>query len=74
MPTIRDIAKKANVSPATVSRVLNNDVSINVTAKTKKRIFEVAEELAYVKHPRAKNGNKHKHRIAIFHWYNANVF
>lgn len=70
MPTIRDIAKKANVSPATVSRVLNGDPTINVQAKTKKRIFEVAEDLAYTKHLHPKKNNqKSKFRIAIYHWY-----
>lgn len=69
MPTIRDIAQKANVSPATVSRVLNGDPSINVTARTKRRIFEVAEDLAYTKHKRQKNHTKKRLRIAVFHWY-----
>ena len=69
MPTIRDIAAKANVSPATVSRVLNGDPTINVTAKTKRRIFEVAEDLAYTKHKRLKNHAKNRFRVAIFHWY-----
>lgn len=69
MPTIRDIATKANVSPATVSRVLNGDPTINVTAKTKRRIFEVAEDLAYTKHKRMKNHTRNRFRVAIFHWY-----
>ena len=69
MPTIRDIATKANVSPATVSRVLNGDPTINVTAKTKRRIFEVAEDLAYTKHKRLKNHTRNRFRVAIFHWY-----
>lgn len=69
MPTIRDIAQKANVSPATVSRVLNGDPSINVKARTKRRIFEVAEDLAYTKHKRQKNHTKNRLRIAVFHWY-----
>lgn len=47
MATIRDIAKKANVSAATVSRVLNYDETLSVAAKTKQRILEVAEELDY---------------------------
>lgn len=58
MPTIRDIARKANVSPATVSRVLNGDPTINVQAKTKRRIFEVAEDLAYTKHLRPKKNQQ----------------
>lgn len=48
MAVIRDIAEKAGVSIATVSRVLNYDETLNVTNETKKRIFEAAEELDYV--------------------------
>lgn len=47
MVTIKDIADKARVSPATVSRVLNHDDSLNVKETTRKRIFEIAEELEY---------------------------
>ena len=47
MATLREIADKAGVSPAAVSRVLNNDETINIKAETKVRIFEVAEELEY---------------------------
>lgn len=66
MATIKDIALKAGVSPATVSRVLNYDVTLSVTDETKKRIFEAAEELSYSKHSIKKHsGNK----IAIVHWY-----
>ncbi len=69
MPTIKDIAKIANVSSATVSRVLNNDKTINVTAETKKRIFEAAEQLAYTKHKRQKKHKSNIKRIAVIHWY-----
>ena len=47
MATIRDIAEKAQVSISTVSRVLNYDETLSVNAATKKRIFEMAEELEY---------------------------
>lgn len=47
--TIKDIAEKAGVSIATVSRVLNFDETLSVGDETKKRIFEVAEELSYKK-------------------------
>lgn len=47
MATLKDIAKKAGVSPATVSRILNGDTSINVRPETRKRVYEVAEELEY---------------------------
>ncbi|MFP4978633.1 LacI family DNA-binding transcriptional regulator [Paenibacillus sp. CN-4] len=47
MATIKDIAQEAGVSPATVSRVLNNDLSLSVSEDTRTRIFAVAEELGY---------------------------
>lgn len=48
MATIREIAEKAGVSPATVSRVLNFDDNLKVTLETKKRIFKVASDLNYI--------------------------
>lgn len=46
MPTIKDVAKKANVSVATVSRVINNTGYVNIDTK---KIVQVAiEELGYV--------------------------
>jgi len=43
--TIYDIAKKLNVSPATVSRGLQDHPAIS--KKTKKKIFDVVDELGY---------------------------
>ncbi|UOK58298.1 LacI family DNA-binding transcriptional regulator [Bacillus sp. OVS6] len=64
--TIKDIAEKAGVSIATVSRVLNFDETLSVGDETKKRIFEVAEELSYQKRKTKKNLVP---KIAIVHWY-----
>jgi LacI family transcriptional regulator len=50
MTTIRDIAHRAGVSPATVSRVLNYDSGLSVADNTKKQIFEAAEQLNYTKY------------------------
>lgn len=47
MATLKDIAAIAQVSQATVSRVLNQDPSLNVTEETRKRIMETAKELGY---------------------------
>ena len=47
MATIKDIATKAGVSIATVSRVLNHDETLNAQEETKQKIFEIAEELEY---------------------------
>lgn len=47
MATIRQIATQAGVSAATVSRVLNNDPTLNASAETRERIFAIAEQLDY---------------------------
>jgi LacI family transcriptional regulator len=47
MATIKDIANRTNVSPTTVSRVLNNDQTISVLEETRQRIFQAAKELGY---------------------------
>ena len=47
MATLKDIAALANVSQATVSRVLNRDLTLNVPDDTKERIFNAAEKLGY---------------------------
>lgn len=47
MATIKDIAREAGVSAATVSRVLNNDLSLAVSDDTRSRVFAVAEQLGY---------------------------
>ncbi|MCI9381942.1 MAG: LacI family DNA-binding transcriptional regulator [Dorea sp.] len=64
MVTIKDIAAKAGVSIATVSRVLNHDETLNAQDETKKRIFEIAEELEY--EPRVQKKRKKKLKIGMF--------
>lgn len=66
MATIKDIAERAGVSSATVSRVLNFDASLSVADETKKRVFEAAEELDYRKRTSKKYVNQ---KIAVIHWY-----
>ena len=48
MATIRDIAKKANVSIATVSRILSGDTTFSIKDSTRKRVEQIASELGYV--------------------------
>ncbi|MBM6615542.1 LacI family DNA-binding transcriptional regulator [Desemzia sp. RIT804] len=67
MATIKEIAEKAGVSSATVSRVLNYDESLSVSDETKKRIFETAERLNYSKHEKKKKLKQGK--IAVVQWY-----
>ena len=52
--TLHDIADKAGVSIATVSRILNNDVTLSVNEKTRQRVLATAEEFNYTKHKRQK--------------------
>jgi LacI family transcriptional regulator len=66
LATIKDIAKKAGVSIATVSRVLNYDETLSVAAETKKKIFEAAEMLSYEKRAARKPSTT---KIALIHWY-----
>jgi LacI family transcriptional regulator len=51
--TIYDIARKLNVSVATVSRALKDDPVVN--KKTKKKIFDLAEEVGYRSNHFARN-------------------
>lgn len=67
MATLRDIAKKAKVSPATVSRVLNNDLTLSVTDQTRANILKIATDMNYQK---ANHRNTHfQKRIALVQWY-----
>lgn len=69
-PTIKDIAAIAEVSPATVSRVLNYDATLNVSNDTKKRIFEAAEELEYAL-PSTKKRKTKQRTLGFFSTYSA---
>ncbi|MBM7650829.1 LacI family DNA-binding transcriptional regulator [Neobacillus cucumis] len=59
MATIKDIADQANVSTATVSRILNNDPTLSVSDDTRKRVIEIVNELNY-KPLRKKSGKTEK--------------
>ncbi|KZL90989.1 LacI family DNA-binding transcriptional regulator [Clostridium magnum] len=69
MATIKDIAEKAEVSIATVSRILNFDETISVSENTKKKIFEIADELNYITPRKRKNKKQEYKNIGIVHWY-----
>lgn len=47
MSNIREVAKKANVSIATVSRILRNDTSFHTSKKTKDAVYRAIKELDY---------------------------
>lgn len=49
MVTIKEIAQRSGYSPATVSRLLNNDQTLSVTQTTRNKILKVANQLGYWK-------------------------
>ncbi|MGE7842474.1 LacI family DNA-binding transcriptional regulator [Lysinibacillus sp. NPDC093712] len=61
MTTIYDIAKKANVSPMTVSRVINNKG--NISEKTRKKVEAVIQELNYIPNSAARSLNIKKTKL-----------
>lgn len=69
MVTLREIAKAVGVSGATVSRVLNFETKLSVTAETRRNIIEKAEALNY-ETPRIRSRKaEHKVRtIALVHF------
>lgn len=60
---IRDVARKASVSPGTVSRILNNDPSLSVNEKTREKVYRICEELNYI--PRKYKNRSQRNSIGI---------
>lgn len=53
-PTLRDVAKEAEVHPATVSRALNPQTRPLVNARTAERVLHAAQSLGYRPNPQAR--------------------
>lgn len=68
MATIRDIAEKAQVSVATVSRILNNDASLKASMETKQKVMEIAKNLGYQKSGKQ---TKAAFTLGILQWFSA---
>lgn len=56
MPTVKDVAQRAGVSVATVSRVLNN--SEKVSEQTRQKVLKAIEELGFKPNLLARNFRK----------------
>jgi LacI family transcriptional regulator len=66
-PTITDIAELCQVTPATVSRVLNRKKEVSTSAAVREKILATAHRLGYVPDLAARNLNrKQTHIIGIF--------
>lgn len=60
MVSIRDIAKMAAVSPASVSRILNHDQNFSINEETRKRVIDIANRMHYSKDA-SKKGPRFNH-------------
>ena len=60
MVSIRDIARMATVSPASVSRILNNDPTFSINDNTRQRVIEIANRMHYSKEA-SKKGPRYNH-------------
>lgn len=52
--TIADVAKATGVSPGAISRILNNDPTLNVREETKHNVMRAIAELGYSPNPQAR--------------------
>ena len=73
MATIKDIAEKAGVSPAAVSRILNGDTTLSVAPETRKRVLEVSEALGYRRKHTDGTHTKHEssYTLGVVQWFSA---
>ncbi|MFY8031639.1 MAG: LacI family DNA-binding transcriptional regulator [Devosia sp.] len=69
MVTLKEIAKAVGLSTATVSRVLNFDQTLSVSAKTRQTIIETAEAMKYEPlRTRARANQQGVSKIALVHY------
>ncbi len=68
MATLKDIAQAAGISTGAVSRILNNDPTLSVSPETRRKVFEIAQELNYQK---AKIRDKSLFKMGILQWFSA---
>ncbi|HEY8389928.1 MAG TPA: LacI family DNA-binding transcriptional regulator [Clostridia bacterium] len=65
MATIRDVARLAKVSIATVSRILNNSADFNTTNSTREAVLEAARQLNYSPSQNYKRKNAPSKKVGV---------
>ncbi|QKW10341.1 LacI family DNA-binding transcriptional regulator [Streptomyces sp. NA04227] len=65
VPTSADVARRAGVSRATVSYVLNNVPAVRISEPTRRRVREAARELGYVPHAAARSLRAGQSRMVL---------
>lgn len=65
--TIKEIAQRAGFSPATVSRLLNNDPDLSITVTTRQKIMAAADELGYWEDHQRKLVQPHQLKLALLY-------
>jgi DNA-binding LacI/PurR family transcriptional regulator len=68
MPTIKDVAREAGVSIATVSYVLNNKTSF-VSEETRRQVLETANRIGYRPNATARNLQANQTRLIGYSWH-----
>lgn len=68
MPTIKDVAKEAGVSIATVSYVLNNK-DAGITESTRRQVLEAVQRVGYTPNVTARNLKANRSRLIGYAWH-----
>lgn len=68
MATLKDVANEAQVSQATVSRILNNDETLTVPEETRNKVIQAAHKLNY-QSKRKTTAPKNQFTLGIVQWY-----
>jgi DNA-binding LacI/PurR family transcriptional regulator len=68
MPTIKDVAREAGVSVATVSYVLNNKHQL-VSAKTRRHVLEAIQRVGYTPSAMGRNFKANKSKLIGYAWH-----
>lgn len=68
MPTIKDVAREAGVSIATVSYVLNNKIAA-VSEDTRQNVWRAVEKIGYMPNVTARNLRSSQSRLIGYAWH-----